>query len=478
MLAILLFCGSNFVFFQHSSFDVSLQSDAANLDVVKNASQQQQQTIGSNKIIDDASANGNSIHNKADDDDDDDTKAPVVAYAISLIECHGEKGAGFLDAALVLRHSIHLNSVRNPDSGSKYDYKMYAIVHEQAKSCAPTLELAGFHVLIRSPPLDSKDIKGDFLRRKIYTALCCGHHEFIKLYAYQLFDEKVVVHLDIDFIFHQPMDDVIDVMMTGDRTHKDRIPVEGDFVWPDGEIETMFTRDWPSINAPGRKSGFQAGFWVLKPSQKHFDKLVEIVLEGNYVEGFSRENGWGGLGYGGFVGGMAMQGLLAYYYDQFVPGTWVELNHCRFNHIGVDVRVKGKCRNGKEACEQCQSTPVQDIYSVHYTACRKPWQCMAKGTKDKDIDGYSKKQLIHEHQVNKDHCMELLKIWHGVRTDLEHELFKLTRSDAITGSQKGEYNSDAFLGHCTQDLEAGYLKLASGKDEVLQRIPELYGDGE
>ena len=38
---------------------------------------------------------------------------------------------------------------------------------------------------------------------------------------------------------------------------------------------------------------------------------------------------WGGLGYGGFQGAMAYQGVVAYYYDQLGPNTAVELNVCR-----------------------------------------------------------------------------------------------------------------------------------------------------
>ena len=51
----------------------------------------------------------------------------VVAYAISLIKCGDHQNvnaAGLIDAALVLRHSVHKISRRNPASGSKYDYKM------------------------------------------------------------------------------------------------------------------------------------------------------------------------------------------------------------------------------------------------------------------------------------------------------------------------------------------------------------------
>eukprot|EP00531_Pseudo-nitzschia_arenysensis_P011270 CAMPEP_0116134264 /NCGR_PEP_ID=MMETSP0329-20121206/10552_1 /TAXON_ID=697910 /ORGANISM="Pseudo-nitzschia arenysensis, Strain B593" /LENGTH=214 /DNA_ID=CAMNT_0003628961 /DNA_START=263 /DNA_END=903 /DNA_ORIENTATION=- len=59
------------------------------------------------------------------------TNNTTVAYAVSLIKCNNNKNsptAGLIDGSLVLRHSIHNISVRNPDSGSKYDYKMYAIV--------------------------------------------------------------------------------------------------------------------------------------------------------------------------------------------------------------------------------------------------------------------------------------------------------------------------------------------------------------
>ena len=112
-----------------------------------------------------------------------------VAYAVSLIECtdHHKSGhssiAGLQDASIVMRHSIHQNSVRNPSSGSKYDYAMYAIVHTQAKACAPLLEDAGFFVLIRDPPVLEQDISDNYLRKNIHKEVCCGVHEFVSVYV-------------------------------------------------------------------------------------------------------------------------------------------------------------------------------------------------------------------------------------------------------------------------------------------------------
>ena len=78
-----------------------------------------------------------------------------------------------------------------------------------------------------------------------------------------------------------------------------------------------------------------------------------------------------------------VQGLLAYYYDVVRPNTAVELNQCRFNHMGMDVRYRhppnfisrkvkkvGKCRNFKDECEDCMITDVSLIYNVHYTECK------------------------------------------------------------------------------------------------------------
>ena len=236
-----------------------------------------------------------------------DGKPIKVAYAISLIECtdshkSGQTSvAGLQDASIVMQHSIHQNSVRNPESGSRYDYEMYAIVHEKAKACAPVLADAGFKILIRDQPVQQSEIQGKFLRENIQKEVCCGAAEFVKLYALTL-PAPLVVHLDIDFLFRTPMDEVFDVML-GATDEATRSKVEREIPsapWPKN-IEATITRDYTSAY-PRRHSGFQAGFWVVKPSQKHFDNLLAIIREGNYKEGFERDNGWGHLGYGGFVG--------------------------------------------------------------------------------------------------------------------------------------------------------------------------------
>ena len=391
-----------------------------------------------------------------------------------------------------------------------YDYKMYALVHPQAVPCSSVLQEAGFTVVVQSPPLEKSDIRGDFLRQTIHKEVCCGHDEFIKLYAYTL-PEPIVVHVDLDFIFHQPMMHVLDALLY----HKDsaigqeaRRQIERERPtdpWPD-EPQAFWTRDWPQVY-PGRVAAYQAGFMVLRPNPQVLHDMVELVKEGHYVAGHGRDNGWGGKGYGGFVGAKAMQGLVAYYYDQFAPDTWVELNQCRFNHMGIDTKFHpggfgykgsehGKCRNRQDACEDCQSTNTSQIYSIHYTKCRKPWNCIGQGDSSippeasADVKKALRKTLIPEQLIPLPHCLDLLQIWHSVRSDLEQQLHHLIQQTtpssihvdnnsmgsnhtfALDHGRRGSYRPSYFQGHCLANGK--YLALANGDKETLQRIPELY----
>jgi hypothetical protein len=134
------------------------------------------------------------------------TKPPVVAYVISLIKCgdHQSTVSGLTDAVAVLRHSVHRNSVRS-GTDSRYDYKFYALVHKDAERCSGDLKELGFEILVRDSPIKLEEIQSESLRKAVPKAWCCGHAEFIKLYAYTLTEHPVVVHMDVDFLLTKPM---------------------------------------------------------------------------------------------------------------------------------------------------------------------------------------------------------------------------------------------------------------------------------
>jgi hypothetical protein len=409
------------------------------------------------------------------------TLPPVVAYAVSFIKCgdHQNNAAGLIDASLVLRHSIHKISCRNPNSGSKYDYKMYAIVHRQAQDCTKILEKTGFEVVIVDPPLDKHDIQGDFLRNHIHKERCCGHDEFIKLHAYKL-PEDIIVHVDIDFAFYKPMDHLFDAILHDKDTPigkaaRNAIELErpGE-VLPD-QIGAFLTRDWPQV-IPGKwPPGYQAGFLVARRDPSVADEMVQVLKEGNYTEGWGYGYGWGNKGYGGWVGAMAMQGLVAYYYDYIRPNNAVELNQCRYNHMGMDVKFKGKCRNGSLQCEDCMQTEMNDIYSMHYTMCRKPWLCQAIGARGgKKPNGGGRGSALNTDVVNVEHCLLMAQKWHLLRSDLESSIYNVTKEESVKLGSAGDYRRDIFQGHCNDDGAEHYLTIANSDEKVISKIQDLY----
>lgn len=74
-----------------------------------------------------------------------------IAFVVTVPSCpedlshptaEDDPGAAFYDAAAVLRDSVCNCTSRNPDSGSKYDSTLYALIHPEAISCAgPTDQL-------------------------------------------------------------------------------------------------------------------------------------------------------------------------------------------------------------------------------------------------------------------------------------------------------------------------------------------------
>ena len=220
---------------------------------------------------------------------------------------------------------------------------MYVISTTAALPCATVLQTLGYTILHYDPPIQPNDIQGEYLKKHIHKEWCCGSDEFIKLYAYALTNHSVVVHTDIDFAFLQPMEEVFDSILYDGTTKegqdaRSKLQVENKKSIIPINIEAVFTKDYHQI-IPGRKAGYQAGFIVLKPNATMLDMYLDVIRKGDYVEGYSRENGWGGKGYGVFVGAMAMQGLGAYFYDEIRPNTSVELNGCRYNFMAADILV-------------------------------------------------------------------------------------------------------------------------------------------
>lgn len=241
-----------------------------------------------------------------------------VAYAISLMKCGDARTniGGLTDAAAVLKHSIYQQHQKSSSSYYEYEIKLYAFVHVKASKCSTGLQNLGYHVLLRDTPVKLEEIQDEELRINIPRSWCCGGTEYIKLYSYTLVEHDLVVHVDVDFLFTKPMDDLFDAMLLGQEQTKasalesdtkevaaalahnlavarSRIPLERPTdPWPT-TVEAAFTRDWPQV-IPGRIPGFQAGFLLVRPSMVIFEQIIDTIKTAKYVAGYSRSNGWGG----------------------------------------------------------------------------------------------------------------------------------------------------------------------------------------
>ena len=324
---------------------------------------------------------------------------------------------------------------------------MIAFVHPGAASCSHVFRDLGYTVQIRETPFDVADIKETFLREHIGRSGCCGEKEYLKLYAYALADYPIVVHLDLDSLVLQPLDDIFHAML-GDSTGDDKVVAEArshiavmhDAPLP-ATIDAYFTRDYNMIQPGHKHPGVQGGFVIVKPSMAAFHEYVEIVKEGKFYQG----SGWEGKGYGGYFGAQQIQGICSFYYDYKHPGTGVELNKCNYNVMADAPRHpnSGKCRDGHAECQDCRDTPLKEIKSVHFTLCAKPWKCplMTVGTGDST-------QRI---------CAQLHREWFRIREDYDRTA--AVRAGTEYERPGGTFKPEVFGGYCKSNGERGYIPI-------------------
>jgi hypothetical protein len=293
----------------------------------------------------------------------------VVAYAISITSCP-ENAPNVIDGPAILGHSIHKVSIRQ--NASKYDYRLYAFVFPDAANCSHLLKLLGYEVIIRDIPFKLGDILSDSYKAEIEEKGCCGSREFVKLWAFTLFDHEIVVHTDTDVILLQPLDALFDVMLSSNASAH-TVATMGGTRLP-SKVDFLFTRDYVQrshITNNTKRFGVQGGFFVAKPDAKIFQEMKTTILRGDY----SHRHGWANLSYGGYWGSPQVQGFLSYFYGEMHPDHAVELNRCLYNTMVHDPPMTdGLCRTGEKTCEDCQETPLSDIFTVHLTTCAKPWQ--------------------------------------------------------------------------------------------------------
>ena len=263
---------------------------------------------------------------------------------------------------------------------------------------------------------------------------CCQEKEYLKLYAYTLIEFPVVVHLDLDSLILQPFDDLYDSMIDGDNG---KLPIMHNSTAPTN-ILAFYTKDYNMIRPGHPHPGVQGGFIVIKPNLDYFEEYRQTILEGNYKSGA----GWGGK-WGGYFGAQQIQGLCSYFFEALHPGSAVELNRCMYNSMNDNPKGPNRrkepitmmCRDGKPTCDDCRTTPIEKVKSIHFTLCQKPWICPF--------------YVLHDGQ-----CAEFHKKWFSIRKDWEES----NGLDKIDTSTINFYN-DVFQGYCKGEGERQYTKI-------------------
>ena len=333
----------------------------------------------------------------------DNSKKKKIAYAITVT-----KDGPFLDGALVLGYAAK-KAHRNL---SKYEAELVAFVVPSVIKARPILQSFGWRVLEKGLPVALDEIENKDYAMRMKDSGCCGADEFLKLWSYTLTEYHRVVHLDMDSIIFQNMDELYEdsldkeMLYTGDYNMKGGSPV-----------------------APA-----QGGFLVVRPSLERFQEFCTIIRKGDHSSA-----GWEGSRIGNFWGGQTIQGIVPFFYHVKHPGYAKELDRCVYNCM-VDNPYRPHtdiCLDGKSTCRDCRLQSPAKVKSAHFTICQKPWTCCE-----------------HLNPKNQVLCEVLHDKWFALRDELERDLgLDTSYRKASTSRYKKS------LGMCTGYGDSKYLPI-------------------
>ena len=341
----------------------------------------------------------------------------------------GERGRvaprrAFYDAAAMLRYHV-CEECAELNYASKYNHTFYAIIHPDARYCldgdgngagsydrVSVLQQLGYRVEVKGNPVGPYDIQDPYLRDNVERDM--GVKDLMHLHAFTMTSHSVVVMVDFSTLLLQPLDDAVDALLASNAT-------------------ASFTLNYATnLPATGLNQGANLGLFLLKPSWKLYNHLVELYKTATY----DPELGWESSGVVGFDGALSTSGLLTYFYQS---REFIELPKCIYSNEAEKPRdaVTGQCLNGYVECDNCLLTEVHEIKAGRfYNTCGQPWQCPF----DESWDGPT--ELL---------CREFLGDWFQKRLRFEINHWRGPESP-----RDGAFHPDIFLGYCQKTGEGGY----------------------
>eukprot|EP00986_Skeletonema_menzelii_P014047 scaffold8817_cov148-Skeletonema_menzelii.AAC.11 len=320
----------------------------------------------------------------------------TVAYVLPLTSCSPPRNNAlnffpyspnqpkdddsFRDFAVMLRSMIHAQSYQNMSSESRYDYKMHAIIHPQAKNCAGTdmsvvLQNLGYHVSVKSSPVGIHQLKHfDAAAEILKDANDASDRlpDFARLHAYQLEEYDAVVMVDFDTLVLGSVDEALDLIVGDKNGGASSSSVDSVFSWE--HIPLM-------AHPEAKASVINLSFFALRPSKEMYELLVKTLKQAP----FSATRGWGSTGRGAFTGWMTTQGFLTYFYDEVRNGAKVELSQCAFGNTAESSPSKlitnggtvdcDSSPNASNQCNDCSKTTLDEVRVADLSYCLAPWEC-------------------------------------------------------------------------------------------------------
>ncbi|CAB9523178.1 expressed unknown protein [Seminavis robusta] len=423
-----------------------------------------------------------------------DTLDKKIAYVVPFWSCGENSNTANVEAVMILRHSIHQQSVRNPTSGSSFDYQMYALVLKSKKCPTEPLKALGFKVVPVDPPVIHEKIQSQHVRDNIGKSGEGGILQYIQLLAHSSGDvipEPIVVLLYPHSLVLKPLDELFLAMLHGPDTPQGqaaRAHLQSKLERPHDnlqrEIHHYIVRDYPNSGYGRKPVVMTPGFWIARRNPALLETAIKLAYNTNYVSGNGPTSGWDGKGYTTYYRhGLSFPGIYTYLLDEFYAGSVVELDGCKFSHNGMDNLFRaapryhpsqkehtGECRSAEKECGDCTTTDIQSIYTINYgRTCFSPHRCYGEGSM-----GGNHLEMINIQSTTVEHCMVLQKEWHGLRSSVEDVLLTQPGFELLSEGRKGAYKTEIFHGHCTGHGEDSKMALTV---ENVPRVKEFLWDG-
>ena len=155
---------------------------------------------------------------------------------------------------------------------------------------------------------------------------------------------------------------------------------------------------------------------------------------------YSPVTGWNGF-YHNFPGSMGSTGIMTWY---LLSRPTTEIDHCVYTFesisptytdptTGNDICRVQENQLPNNECFDCRAVPAEEVSIATLRACGAPWAC----TKSAEP-----------------RCNDIFREWFSARTEFED-----TVSPYPLSLRTGAYESDIFMGFCTQEGPAGYTPM-------------------